>query len=112
MIQGGGFTEEMRQKPVSKRIPNEADNGLQNLRGTVAMARTPDPHSATVQFFVNTVDNPALDHTARNPQGWGYAVFGRVDEGMEVVEAIEALPTDQRSVPTETVVIREATVLE
>jgi len=115
MVQGGGFTAEMQQKPTRPPVANEADNGLKNLRGTVAMARTMDPHSASAQFFVNTVDNSFLDHTAKSPQGWGYAVFGRVVEGMEVVDAIAKVATATRSrmenVPVEPVVIRKATVL-
>ena len=82
MIQGGGFTEDVQQKPTRTAIQNEADNGLKNLRGTIAMARTPDPHSASSQFFINTVDNAFLDFTAKTPKGWGYCVFGKVVEGM------------------------------
>lgn len=88
MIQGGGFKPGMEKVPTDKALQNEANNGLKNLRGTVAMARMPDPHSASIQFFINVVDNPALDHTAKTDQGWGYAVFARVVEGMEVAEAI------------------------
>lgn len=93
MIQGGGFTADMRQKPTGDPIPNEAANGLTNDRGTIAMARTSDPHSATSQFFINVADNDFLNHTAKTTQGWGYAVFGKVVEGMEVVDAIAAVPT-------------------
>ena len=93
MIQGGGFDERLEKKAVKAPIQNEADNGLKNTRGAVAMARTNDPHSATAQFFVNTVDNGFLDHTRKDPSGWGYAVFGRVTEGMDVVDKIRALPT-------------------
>jgi cyclophilin family peptidyl-prolyl cis-trans isomerase len=93
MIQGGGFDQQLEKKPVGLPVPNEADNGLRNTRGTVAMARTSDPHSATSQFFVNVADNPALDHQAKQGSGWGYAVFGRVIEGMEVVDAIKAVQT-------------------
>jgi len=114
MIQGGGFTAEMQQKSTREPIPNEADNGLKNQRGTVAMARTNDPNSASAQFFVNTVDNGLLDHTGKNPQGWGYAVFGKVTEGMDVVKAIEGVPTANRgqfqNVPREAVVIKKASV--
>ncbi|NJP82783.1 peptidyl-prolyl cis-trans isomerase, partial [Streptomyces sp. AA8] len=85
MIQGGGFTPDMEQKPANAPIENEANNGLQNNRGTVAMARTNDPHSASAQFFINTVDNDFLNHTSPTPQGWGYAVFGKVVEGDDVV---------------------------
>ena len=93
MIQGGGFEPGMTQKPTGEQIKNEADNGLKNERGTIAMARTMDPHSATVQFFINTVDNAFLDHSEETPQGYGYAVFGQVVEGMDVVEKIEKTKT-------------------
>jgi len=116
MVQGGGFDSDMRQKPTGKSIENEAANGLKNERGTLAMARTMDPHSASAQFFVNTVDNRPLDHTGKTPQGWGYAVFGRVVEGMEVVDAIEAVRTTTRGahkdVPAEPVVLRRATIVD
>lgn len=112
MIQGGGFTDDMAKKPTKNGVPNEADNGLKNLRGTVALARTTDPHSATSQFFVNTVDNAPLDHTDKTPRGWGYTVFGKVVDGMDVVDAIAKAPTGTvgpfRDVPTETVVILSA----
>ena len=90
MIQGGGFEpgEKMNQKPTKAPIDNEANNGLKNERGAIAMARTNDPHSATAQFFINTVDNDFLNHTSPTPQGWGYAVFGKVTEGMDVVDTI------------------------
>ena len=114
MIQGGGMTVDMKEKPTHSPIPNEADNGLKNLRGTIAMARTSDPHSATAQFFINLKDNAFLDHTAPTSQGWGYAVFGRVVEGMDVVDAIARVPTGTRGfhqdVPTEPVVIEQARV--
>ncbi len=90
MVQGGGFTQDMQQKSTHAPIENEANNGLLNKRGTVAMARTMDPHSATAQFFINTVDNSFLDHSEKTSRGWGYCVFGKVVEGMEVVDAIEA----------------------
>jgi peptidyl-prolyl cis-trans isomerase B (cyclophilin B) len=113
MIQGGGFDDRMSQKPTRKPVPNEADNGLKNDRGTVAMARTNDPHSATAQFFINLKDNGFLNHTGKNPQGWGYTVFGRVIEGMDVVDAIARVKTGRRGhyddVPLETVVIQKAT---
>lgn len=114
MIQGGGFTEDMTQKPTGEEITNEADNGLKNKRGTVAMARRGDPDSASSQFFINTANNRPLDHTGKSPQGWGYAVFGQVVEGMDVVDAIAKVKTGTKGgfqdVPVETVVIRKATV--
>ena len=93
MIQGGGFTADFQQKPTRAPVPNEADNGLKNLRGTIAMARTSDPQSATAQFFINVKDNPALDYRSSTPQGWGYAVFGKVIDGMEAVDKIRQTPT-------------------
>ncbi|HEB57830.1 MAG TPA: peptidyl-prolyl cis-trans isomerase [Gammaproteobacteria bacterium] len=93
MIQGGGFTPDFRRKPTRAPILNEADNGLKNERGTIAMARTFEPHSATAQFFINVRDNPNLDHSSPTPRGWGYAVFGRVVEGMDVVDRIRDIPT-------------------
>jgi peptidyl-prolyl cis-trans isomerase B (cyclophilin B) len=112
MIQGGGFTADMKMKPGRSPIRNEADNGLRNERGTIAMARTPDPHSASSQFFINTVDNDFLNHKRKDPRGWGYAVFGRVVEGMEVVDAISAVKTGiqgrYQDVPVEPVVIKHA----
>jgi peptidyl-prolyl cis-trans isomerase B (cyclophilin B) len=114
MIQGGGFTADMKKKPTQSPITNEADNRLRNKRGTVAMARTQDPHSATSQFFINLVDNAFLDYKGKNPNGWGYCVFGRVVEGMDVVETIEGLSTTMRAghrdVPTSPVVIKQAIV--
>ena len=114
MIQGGGFMPEMEKIPTEKSLVNEADNGLKNLRGTVAMARMPAPHSASIQFFINLVDNDFLDHTAKTAQGWGYAVFGRVVEGMEVADQISAVPRGQvgpfGDVPDEPVVIESATL--
>ena len=114
MIQGGGFTEDMQQKPTHAPITNEADNGLQNKRGTVAMARTMDPHSATAQFFINTVDNSFLDHKGKTSNGWGYCVFGKVVEGMNVVDVIESVSTTskagQRDVPATPVTIERAIV--
>ncbi|MCX5744726.1 MAG: peptidylprolyl isomerase [Proteobacteria bacterium] len=92
MVQGGGYDAKYDKRTTRPAVQNEADNGLKNTRGTVAMARTGDPHSATSQFFVNVVDNKFLDHTDKN-QGWGYAVFGRVTEGMDVVDKIKAVPT-------------------
>lgn len=116
MIQGGGFTPDMTQKPTQGQIQNEADNGLRNERGTLAMARTGEPHSASSQFFINLKDNRFLDHTGKNPRGWGYAVFGRVVEGMDVVDAIAAVRTTTKSsysdVPVEPVIIKKASVVE
>lgn len=116
MIQGGGFTKDMAQKPTRDPITNEADNGLSNRRGTIAMARTSDPHSATAQFFINTVDNAPLDHRGKSPSGWGYAVFGRVVEGLDVVDAIAGVSTGYKNgmqdVPVEPVVIEKVTVEE
>ncbi|HHH36043.1 MAG TPA: peptidyl-prolyl cis-trans isomerase [Gammaproteobacteria bacterium] len=116
MIQGGGYTTDFRKKPTRPPVRNEADNGLRNLRGTIAMARTSDPHSATAQFFINVVDNGFLDFTARDARGWGYAVFGRVVKGMDVVDRIQQLPTGPggpftRDVPRRPVVIRRVTVI-
>ncbi|WP_417541633.1 peptidylprolyl isomerase [Methylophaga thalassica] len=115
MIQGGGFTQEFQQKTTKAAIENEADNGLSNKRGAVAMARTNDPHSATAQFFINTVDNGFLDFQAKVPSGWGYAVFGEVIEGMDVVDAIREVDTTMRGphqdVPAEDIVIVKATVI-
>lgn len=115
MIQGGGFTDDMQPRQTRPPIENEADNGLKNLAGTLALARTSDPNSATSQFFINLVDNAFLDHTAKTPQGWGYAVLGKVVSGMAVVEKIAALPTGAvgsfRDVPTEAVVITKAQML-
>ena len=96
MVQGGGFDAKLTQKPTRAAIQNEADNGLKNKRGTVAMARTGDPHSATAQFFVNTADNAFLDHTGKNERGWGYTVFGKVVSGMDVVDAIGKSKTGAR----------------
>jgi peptidyl-prolyl cis-trans isomerase B (cyclophilin B) len=93
MVQGGGYDQSYEKKPVRAAVQNEADNGLKNTRGTVAMARTGEPHSATAQFFVNVVDNAFLDHQGKDAQGWGYAVFGKVTEGMDVVDKIKAVKT-------------------
>ena len=112
MIQGGGFTVEMKKKNTQPPIQNEADNGVRNERGTIAMARTQDPHSATAQFFINTKDNDFLNHKGKSPQGWGYAVFGRVVAGMGVVDAISNTKTVTRGmfrdVPDEPIVITRA----
>ncbi|HSS66405.1 MAG TPA: peptidylprolyl isomerase [Gammaproteobacteria bacterium] len=114
MIQGGGFNRDFDKKMTQPPISNEADNGLKNNRGSIAMARTGDPHSATSQFFINVKDNPNLNHTAKSQRGWGYAVFGRVVEGMEVVDRIRVVPTTSygyyRDVPVEPVVIESAVV--
>jgi cyclophilin family peptidyl-prolyl cis-trans isomerase len=110
MIQGGGFTPQFERKPTRAPIPNEADNGLKNLRGTIAMARTVEPQSATAQFYINVVDNPNLDFKDKTPRGWGYTVFGKVIKGMEVVDAIKSQPTGpggpfQQDVPKTPIVI-------
>ena len=114
VVQGGGFTPDMQQRETRTPIQNEADNGLKNLVGTLSMARTPDPNSATSQFFINLVDNAFLDHTAKNAQGWGYAVFAKVVEGMDVVEQMAQLPTGQvgpySDVPLEPIIIEQVTV--
>ena len=116
MIQGGGFDGNMNQKSTNPPIKIEADNGLKNTRGTVAMARTSDPNSATSQFFINVADNGFLDHQSPTPQGWGYAVFGKVTGGMDVVESIEKVKTGNsgghQNVPLEDVVIEKVTVEE
>jgi peptidyl-prolyl cis-trans isomerase B (cyclophilin B) len=116
MIQGGGFTADMKRKSAGAPIKNEADNGLKNERGTIAMARTGDPHSATAQFFINAVNNDFLNHKSKTQQGWGYVVFGKVITGMDVVDAISAVKTvtrgSYRDVPAETIEIRSARVLK
>ncbi len=114
MIQGGGFLPDMIQKHTNPPIENEADNGLVNDRGTIAMARTNDPHSATSQFFINHKDNGFLNHTSPTAQGWGYCVFGKVTDGMDTVDAIAAVQTGNNGghgdVPVEDVVIQKATI--
>ena len=114
MVQGGGFEPGMTQKPTRDPVKNEADNGLKNDLGSIAMARTPDPDSATAQFFINAKDNGFLDYTAPNPQGWGYCVFGKVTEGLDVVQEIEKVATGNngghQDVPVEDVVIEKVTV--
>jgi peptidyl-prolyl cis-trans isomerase B (cyclophilin B) len=114
MVQGGGFEPGMTQKPTGAEIENEANNGLKNDKYTVAMARTSAPHSATAQFFINIADNGFLNHTAPSAQGWGYAVFGKVIAGTEVVDKIKAVKTGRKGfhddVPLEDVVIEKATV--
>ncbi len=115
MIQGGGFDAAMLQKPTEKPIENEATNGLKNDKYTLAMARTPHPHSASAQFFINVADNAFLNHTAPNAQGWGYAVFGKVVEGQDVVDKISTVPTTTKgmhqNVPVTPVTVLAATVL-
>ena len=114
MIQGGGFEAGMKQKPTNDPIPNEANNGLKNEAGTIAMARTNDPHSATAQFFINVNGNDFLNHSSPTPQGWGYAVFGKVVEGIEVVDAIKKVKTGSKGfhqdVPVDDVIINKAVV--
>lgn len=116
MAQGGGFDTSFNQKATKATIQNEANNGLKNKRGTIAMARTNDPHSATAQFFINYKDNAFLDHTNQTPSGWGYAVFGEVIEGMDVVDAMAKQPTANRGmhqdVPKTDIVIEKAEVVE
>ena len=115
MIQGGGFVQGMDQKPTQAPIENEAANGLKNKRGSIAMARTNDPHSATAQFFINVVDNDFLDFRAPSGQGWGYCVFGKVTEGLDVVDKIRAVATGNKGfhqdVPKEDVVIEKAEIV-
>ncbi|HEY3599360.1 MAG TPA: peptidylprolyl isomerase [Paraburkholderia sp.] len=116
MIQGGGFEPGMQQKPTEGPITNEANNGLKNVNGSVAMARTNDPHSATAQFFINVNDNEFLNHSSPTPQGWGYAVFGKVVEGLDVVEKIRKVKTGSKGfhqdVPVDDVIIEKAVVVE
>ena len=116
MIQGGGMDANMKEKSTNAPIQNEADNGLKNEVGTIAMARTSDPHSATAQFFINVKDNSFLNFSGKNPQGWGYAVFGKVTEGMDIVNKIKGMPTGKygfhADVPTTPVVITHAKVIE
>ena len=115
MIQGGGFDKNMSQKPTKAPIENEANNGLKNEVGTIAMARTSDPHSASAQFFINVKNNSFLNHTSKTSQGWGYAVFGKVSEGMDIVSKIEGVRTANKGghgdVPVEPVIIETAEVL-
>lgn len=116
MIQGGGFEAGMKQKPTEAPVKNEADNGLKNNKYTLAMARTSDPHSATAQFFINVADNDFLNFTAPTSNGWGYAVFGQVVEGTEIVDKIKGVRTGNKGfhqdVPVEDVIIEKATVAE
>jgi len=115
MIQGGGFEPGMVQKDTRENIENEADNGLSNAAGTVAMARTMDPHSASAQFFINVSDNTFLDHTAKTTEGWGYAVFGKIVDGMDVVNKLKAAATTMRAghqdVPVDDIIIESAEVI-
>lgn len=116
MIQGGGFTSDMEQKKASKQIKNEADNGLKNVRGSLAMARTQVVDSASSQFFINLVDNDFLNHQGKSPNAYGYAVFGKVTEGMDIVDQIAKVKTGNQGfhqdVPTEPVTIIKATIVE
>lgn len=115
MVQGGGFTPDMTEKPTRPPVPNEADNGLLNQRGTLAMARTSDPDSASAQFFINVANNTPLNFRGKNPAEWGYAVFGNVVEGMDVVDAIVQVPTTTKgpyeNVPMQPVVLQKASIL-
>ncbi|WP_322104753.1 peptidylprolyl isomerase [Paraburkholderia sp. J41] len=116
MIQGGGFEAGMKQKPTEAPVENEANNGLKNERGSIAMARTNDPHSASAQFFINVADNDFLNHSSPTPQGWGYAVFGKVVDGLDVVDKIKSVKTGSKGfhqdVPVDDVVIEKAIVVE
>jgi len=116
MLQGGGFDTNMQQKATKAPIENEADNGLKNEFGTIAMARTMDPHSATAQFFINVSNNEFLNHSGKNMQGWGYAVFGKVVEGTEVLEKIKAVATTSKNghqdVPVDEVIIESIVELD
>jgi peptidyl-prolyl cis-trans isomerase B (cyclophilin B) len=114
MIQGGGFDSEMNESKTYEPIENEADNGLQNKNGTIAMARTNDPHSATAQFFINVNDNDFLNHTGKTPQGWGYAVFGKVVDGMDIISKIKETRTGTKGfhqdVPIEPIIIEKVVI--
>jgi peptidyl-prolyl cis-trans isomerase B (cyclophilin B) len=116
MVQGGGFEPGLKQKPTKANVENEANNGLKNNKYTLAMARTSDPHSATAQFFINVANNDFLNHTAPTAQGWGYAVFGEVTEGTDIVDKMKAVPTANsgfhQNVPTTDLLITKAVVLE
>ncbi|MED5314722.1 MAG: peptidylprolyl isomerase [Pseudomonadota bacterium] len=115
MVQGGGFTADLEQKETQAPIENEANNGLKNAQGTIAMARTQDPHSATAQFFINVQDNDFLNHTGENMQGWGYAVFGKVTEGEDVLDKIRCVQTGSQAghqdVPVEPIIIESVTIV-
>ncbi|CAG0992442.1 Peptidyl-prolyl cis-trans isomerase cyp18 [Methylophilaceae bacterium] len=110
MIQGGGMDKNLNEKPTRDPIRNEADNGLTNSIGTIAMARTSDPHSATAQFFINVANNTFLNHTDKSQRGWGYVVFGKVVKGMDVVQRIASMPTDGGDVPLQTITIESVTL--
>jgi len=116
MVQGGGMTKDMQEKPTNAPVENEADNGLKNEPYTVAMARTSDPNSATAQFFINVKNNDFLNHTAKTPEGWGYAVFGKVVKGHPVINKMKAVPTGRKNmyddVPVTPIVITKASVVE
>ena len=116
MIQGGGFEPGMKQKPTEAPITNEANNGLKNVNGSIAMARTNDPHSATAQFFINVNDNDFLNHSSPTPQGWGYAVFGKVVDGLDIVEKIKKVKTGSKGfhqdVPADDVIIEKVVIVE
>ena len=116
MIQGGGFEPGMKQKLTDAPVDNEANNGLKNVKGSVAMARTNDPHSATAQFFINVNDNDFLNHTSPTPQGWGYTVFGRVVDGLDIVEKIKKVRTGSKGfhqdVPLDDVIIEKAVIVD
>ena len=115
MIQGGGMDADMNEKATNAPVENEADNGLKNDKGTIAMARTQDPHSATSQFFINVKDNDFLNHSGKNMQGWGYTVFGKVTSGMDVIDKMRGVPTGRfgmhADVPNEPIVINSATII-
>jgi peptidyl-prolyl cis-trans isomerase B (cyclophilin B) len=115
MIQGGGMDAQMNEKKTNAPIENEADNGLKNDKGTIAMARTQDPHSATSQFFINVKDNDFLNHSGKNMQGWGYTVFGKVTDGMDVIEKMRSVATGRfgmhADVPNEPITINSAKVV-
>lgn len=111
MIQGGGLDKNLNEKETRAPIKNEADNGLANNIGTIAMARTNNPHSASSQFFINVANNAFLNHTEKSDRGWGYTVFGKVVKGMDVVDKIARIPTDGGDVPTQTIMIESVTVL-
>jgi len=116
MVQGGGFTDNLQKKGTKAPIENEANNGLKNTRGTIAMARTPDPNSATAQFFINVVNNDFLDYRSSTPDGWGYAVFGKVIQGMDIVDKIAKAPTGPagpfpKDVPKKSIVINSAELM-
>ena len=113
MVQGGGYDEELKKKTTKPPVENEADNGLKNTLGTVAMARTSDPNSATAQFFVNVKDNDFLDHSAKTDRGWGYCVFGKVTDGMDIIDKMKAVETGpkgpfKKDAPAENIVIKSA----